>query len=149
MLWHGNASKPQNKPLIHFNLIQLSFERLLPFPQSTAQCATLAISSVDRSRRSPGHRRVGTDQRTSRDRSLALGLVSTGSVWPNLFLRWLMPQCLLDPLSYTAPSRLRVLLLPLRPIKKARFSLLCDIIRSANVVRLDDVAVGAAAESSP
>lgn len=54
----------------------------------------------------------------------------------------------LDPLSYTAPARVKVLLTPIRPIKKARFHQLCKFITDVNVVRLDEIPVHSGQEYS-
>lgn len=44
-----------------------------------------------------------------------------------------------DPLSVTAPARVKVLLLPLGPIASSHFSIFVDRLSKENVVRLGDV----------
>lgn len=51
----------------------------------------------------------------------------------------MLPRCNLDPFSFAAHARLKVLLLPLQPIKKARFDELVALFVSKNVVRFDDI----------
>lgn len=46
---------------------------------------------------------------------------------------------MLDQLSPVAPARVRVLVLPISQIKRARFMSFVDRIRPENVVRLGDV----------
>ncbi|ORY84305.1 TRAPP II complex [Protomyces lactucae-debilis] len=57
-----------------------------------------------------------------------------------------MDACVLDPLSYVAPARIRVLVRPWLPIKRAAFDSFLTQLRAVNEVRLSDVPTGPAAE---
>lgn len=60
----------------------------------------------------------------------------------------LMSNTGLDPFSYTSQARLKVLLAPLRPIKRAQFDKWVHSIRLITDVRLEDVKVNATKEHS-
>lgn len=53
-----------------------------------------------------------------------------------------------NPLSYAAHARLRVLLAPLLPLRRAKYQELSDLVRQINDVRFEDINVESPDESS-
>jgi hypothetical protein len=57
-----------------------------------------------------------------------------------------MDACVLDPLSYVAPARIKVLVKPWLPIKRTRYDSFLARLKAVNEVRLSDVPAGSPEE---